>query len=335
MLPFLRDAGFDPHIVFEPAAGTETPEVSALLPLLVAEHFQVIVFQKVHGPSVEALADSLRRAGIKTVFALCDVVDVPMARATDMSVVVTDFLKSLYPPELQGKIRVVHDGIEHPVVHKTDWGRGRGSAARPLRAVLVTSVHLTRLPVITEVPPWLRVAIVGRYFPTRLQRLREVRWDLAVQRDWRTRVDYLRFLGNRRIECVAWDPFGVYARMCEADIGIIPIDTLPAHTPGLAAPSWKVKSENRLTMKMAIGLPVIATPIPSYEPVIEQGHTGFLARSAAEWMACFEQLRDPDRRAAIGTAARQAALRRYSMQEQARLLVAALRELVGKSGPEA
>jgi glycosyltransferase involved in cell wall biosynthesis len=335
MLPFLRDAGFDPHIVFEPSAGTETPEVSALLPRLVAEHFQVIVFQKVHGPSVEALADSLRRAGIKTVFALCDVVDVPMARATDMSVVVTDFLKSLYPPELQGKIRVVHDGIEHPELHKTDWGRGRGSPARPLRAVLVTSVHMTRLPVIAGVPPWLRVNIVGRYALTRMQRLREARWDLAAQQDVRTRIEYLRFLASGRIECLAWDPVGVYAQMCQADIGIIPIDTLPPHAPGQVPPSWKVKSENRLTMKMAVGLPVIATPIPAYEPVVEQGRTGFLARSAAEWMASFEALRDPDRRAAIGAAARQSALQRYSMQAQARLLVAALRELVGPAGPGA
>jgi hypothetical protein len=232
MLPFLRAGGFDPHIVFEPAEGTQTPEVAGLLPRLVAERFQVIVFQKVHGASVEALAQSLRLAGIKTVFALCDVIDVPMARATDMTVVVTDYLKSLYPRELQGKIRVVHDGIEEPGLHKSDWGRHHGSAAQPLRAVLVTSAELDRLPVIASVPPWLQITIVGRYAVSRLQRLRRARWSLLEQQGARARLDYLRFLGDRRIRCVAWDPVAVYARMRQADIGIIPIYTAPPHVEG-------------------------------------------------------------------------------------------------------
>src|SRR5450830_70825 len=163
MFPLLREAGFAPHIVFEPEQGSQTPNVDGLLPELVAQRYDVIVFQKVHGASVEALAHGLREAGIKTVFALCDVVDVPMAQATDMTVIVTDYLKSLYPAALQHKIRVVHDGIEHPEVIKQDWGSHRGSAAAPLRAVLVTSAEMLRLPVLPALPPWLEVTIVGRY----------------------------------------------------------------------------------------------------------------------------------------------------------------------------
>ena len=330
MFPFLRAANFEPHIVFEPPQGTETPDVSGLAPRLLAEGFHIVYFQKVHGPSVEQLARQLSAAGVRTVYGVCDLVNVAMATATDATIAVTEFLKSLYPPELQPRISVVHDGIEKPEIHKTDWGTYRGSRNRPLRAVLVTSIELDRLPVLGTPPAWMKVSIVGRYPPAGqvFQRLREAHWKLAAQQDFRARMAYLRFLADRRVSRLAWDPVGVYETMRQADIGIIPIETRPEHEPGLLPPTWKVKSENRLTMKMCMGLPVIATPIPAYEPVIEQGRNGFLAHSRQDWIACLDALRDPAARRAIGEQARQSVLKRYSMEEQARRLIAVLRGLV-------
>ncbi len=264
MLPFLRAANFDPHIVFEPEHGTENPDVTDLAPRLLAENFRIIFFQKVHGGSVEKLARQLSTAGVKTVYSVCDLVDPAMVAATDITIVVTDYLKSLYPFALQPKIYVVHDGIEHPELYKSDQSTHWGSRGNPLRAVLVTSANLDRLPIISTPPEWLEVSIVGCYPPLgqTWQRLREDRWHLSTQRDLRQCLAYLRFLTNRRIRRLAWDPAGVYETMRRADIGIIPIETWPEHEPGMLPPSWKVKSENRLTMKMCIGLPVIATPIP-------------------------------------------------------------------------
>jgi hypothetical protein len=330
MVPFLRAANFEPHIVFEPPQGAETPDVSGLAPRLMAEGFHIVYFQKVHGPSVEELARQLSAMGIRTVYGVCDLVDVAMAAATDATIVVTEFLKSMYPSALQSKISVVHDGIEKPEVHKTDWGTYRGTRNYPLRAVLVTSSDLDRLPVLGTPPAWLKVSIVGRYAPSGqvLQRLREARWKLATQRDSRERLAYLRFLMDRRISCLAWDPIDVYETMRQADIGIIPIEASPEYKPGLPPPAWKVKSENRLTMKMCLGLPVIATPIPAYEPVIEQGRNGFLARSRQDWIEYLDALRDPTARRAIGEQARQSVLKRYSMEEQARRLITVLRGLI-------
>jgi glycosyltransferase involved in cell wall biosynthesis len=329
MFPFLRAAGFEPHAVFEPAHATETPEVPDLAHRLVAEGFRIVVFQKVHGPSVEALARKLSASGVRTVYAVCDRVDAAMAAATDITIAVTDYLRSLYPRELQAKIHVVHDGIEHPDRCKTEWREDRGSRQRPLRAVLVTSDKLERLPLIGEPPEWLEVTIVGRYPAAGkpLRRLREVRWKLD-ELAWQERVPYLRFLANRRIRCVPWHPSHVYDVVRQSDIGIIPIETSPAHGTGAPAPAWKVKSENRLTMKMSVGLPVIATPIPAYEPVIQQHRNGFLARSQQEWTACLEALREPKARRAIGARARESVLTAYSMEEQARRLVEVLRALV-------
>lgn len=326
MFPFLRAARFDPHIVFEPIHNSETPDLSGLSARLHAEGFQIVYFQKVHGDSAVALARELRAYGIKTVFGVCDLVDEAMATATDATITVTAHLKRLYPAPLQPKIFVVHDGIERPAQHKIDWGTHRGSRTQPLRAVLVTSVALDRLPVLVNPQSWLQVTIVGRYPAAndRQRRFREARWQFAGQPGWPARLDHLRFLANPRIKRQAWTAEYVYIAMQHADIGIIPIETSASHG---AMTGWQVKSENRLTLKMAMGLPVIATPIPAYEPVIEQGQNGFLAGSKAEWLRYLTALRDPALRQCIGQQARESALAGYSMERQAERLIAVLRRL--------
>jgi glycosyltransferase involved in cell wall biosynthesis len=82
---------------------------------------------------------------------------------------------------------------------------------------------------------------------------------------------------------------------------------------------------------MAMGLPVIATPIPAYRPVVRQGQNGFLAHDKAEWLSGLSALRDPALRRSIGQQARQTALAEYSMERQAEKLIAVLRGLVGQS----
>ena len=329
--PLLRREGFEPHIVFEPTRGTPAPLLPDLADRLVADGIRIVVFQKVQGPSVEALARRLRARGIRTVFSICDHVIAPMVAATDATIAVTDYLKSLYPNELQSRIHVVHDGIERPQACKAEWSAGRGSRRQPLRAVLVTSGSPTQLPALGAPPDWLAVTIVGRYAQggRPLRRLREVRWTLARQ-NLPERLRYLGFLLDPRIERVAWDPADVYERLLGADIGVIPIQ--PGNVPGADLPSatWRVKSENRLTLKMAAGLPVVATPIPSYERVIEHGVNGFLAWTPKDWQKCLAALRDPDLRRTMGERARASVLDRFGQDEQLRRLVGVLRGLLAQ-----
>jgi glycosyltransferase involved in cell wall biosynthesis len=189
--------------------------------------------------------------------------------------------------------------------------------------VLVTSDNFDFLPVIGAPPDWLEVTIVGRYPPATqpISRLRDMRWKLASKRNMRDRVGYLRFLADRRIRCIPWHPVGVYERMRDADIGIIPID--PNDNPE----GWNLKSENRLTMKLSMALPVVATPIPSYEAVIEHGLNGFLARSRETWLQCLETLRDSELRREIGIRARASVIAKFSKEEQARRLIDVLRSV--------
>lgn len=328
MFPFLRASGYDPQILFEPEEATETPALPGLVERATAGGFRLVLFQKVHGAPVEKAVRELAATGIKTVYSVCDLVDLPMTHATDATIVVTDFLKSLYPASVQEAVHVVHDGIEHPEHCKRSLRQTRGSRNDRLRAVLVTSVDLHRLPVVGMPPEWLEVVIVGRYASSeqRLQRIKEARWKFMAQPNAAERIAYLRFLGSRRIRRQAWDPTGVYAAMVDADFGIIPIDTVPSHEESLP-PSWKVKSENRLTMKMCMGLPVIATPIPSYEGVLKHGENGFFAQTRSEWIDYLDALRDPAVRQRIGERARSSVVQRYSMEEQARRLLSVLDKL--------
>lgn len=326
ILPHLRAAGMEPVILHDPVSAEERPVLPGLARRAREAGCDAVVFQKVHGAPVLDEVRALREAGIATVWAVCDVVDPEMAAAVDRVACVTDHLRDCYPPALRPRLHVVHDGIEHPERHKGDWGDHHGSRERPLRAVLVTSAHLHGLPVLGELPPWLHLSIVGRYAPApqRLRRWREAWWQWRRCPDLSQRLALGRFLAHPRIRRVAWDPRGVYDEIEAADIGLIPVEGTPPASPGGPEPAWRLKSENRLTLLMAAGLPVIASPLPSYLPVVRDGVDALLARDRAQWFAALERLRDPAARRAMGEAARAAVIDRYSREAQARALQAVI-----------
>lgn len=327
MLPFLRDAGYAAEIAHDPEREALQPNLEGLDAASLARRYDIVYFQKVCGPSVLRLTRELEAAGVRTIYGMCDLVEPEMVAATSATAVVTDYLRQLHPAALRPKMHVVHDGIERPDRRRLRASDHRGSAGRPLRAVLVTSAGPVALPVIGRPPPWLRVTVAGAYPAPgwRGQRLRWARQQLAREPGG-TRLGTIASLLDRRIQRVAWHPTGVYDLLEQADIGIIPVDI---HGPAY----WKVKSENRLTLKMAAALPVIATPVPAYEPIVVSGGNAFLARSRDEWMAHLEALRDPALRLAMGTRARESVLPRYSKETQAQALIAVLRAALGHEAP--
>ena len=331
IIPFLQSENFDVKIIYDPWLADETPKLDdGLFSKILKEQFDIIYFQKVHGPSVEKLAKKLKTTKIKTIYGVCDLINCTMTEITDATITVTDYLKSLYPISLHYKVHVIHDGIEHPEIYKTTYSDHYGSRTQPLNAILVSSANLDHLPVLKSLPSWLKVTIVGHYPQTHqyFKRLQAIYWKFTEKKKPLEYLNYLQFLTTSSISCVAWDQKEVYEFMCNADIGIIPISTIPNHIPGKTPPSWKIKSENRLTLKMAAGLPVIATPIPAYEPIIFQGVNGFLANSQNEWLNCLEQLRNPQTRETIGKKARQSVIDRFSTKRQAETLISLLKELI-------
>lgn len=315
MFPFLHDAGFTPTVIHEPSDATETPNLDDLDPVALARNYDIVFVQKCHGPSTLRLVRQLEAHGVRTIFGVCDLVEPSMVEATTASVVVTSHLRSLYPRALQERMHVVHDGIEFPERYRSGAPTRRGTRSDPLRAVLVTSGAPMGVDPIGPLPDWLRVSVVGAY-PESLLRAGSLRWlvtQITRQRSAGSRLPFLD-LALRRLQFVRWDPEVVYERLERADVGIIPVDAR-------VNPAWSVKSENRLTLMMACGLPVICTPIPAYEPIVVDGENALFARSRREWLDALQSLRDPSRRAAVGARARDAVLPRYSKEAQARALV--------------
>lgn len=82
--------------------------------------------------------------------------------------------------------------------------------------------------------------------------------------------------------------------------------------------SWEEgKSGFKLLQYMAVGRPVVATPVGISKLLVRDGSNGFLAASDEEWIASIERLReDPDLAVRLGNNARLDVAQSYSMAEQ-------------------
>ena len=333
MLPFLAAADFDPIMSYEPGEAAEEPDVTGLADRMCRQKVEIAYFQKVHGASVLAEIRKLSAAGIKTVYGVCDLIDNEMAGAADATVVVTEYLKSLYDARLHHKIHVVHDGIENAALRKTSWQstlRGDSKGDR-IKAILVTSSQFHEMPVIRIPPGFVDVTVVGHYprAATLALRAKALYWQFLALQDMGDRAVFLKRYFRKGFRAVNWSLDTAYDEMIGADIGIIPVDMRPDRLPGQHVSWWQVKSENRLTMKMSLGLPVIASPVPAYLDLIKQGQNGFIAENRGEWLQYMNELRDPRLRQSIGERARESVIGRFSMDQQARRLVDVLQRTLG------
>lgn len=335
MMAELPAHGYTSGVLYAPECGRERPDlppIPELLARIESEGFDVIVFQKVHGDSVLAFMRALRARGIKTVYMVCDLILPEMADIADITLVVCDYLRTLYPAALQHKVKVVHDGIERGDLFKSEYSANRGSRGQPLNAVMVTNASMSNLGAMGLPPSWLDVTVLGRYPCSSSfgDRVRNGYHALAMAPGLRARMEYLRFAASPRVDMKPWSQAGAYEALLAADIGVIAVQMATESEADGLPPSWMRRSENRLTLKMSLGLAVIASPVPSYLDVVEQGLNGFIATTPADWRRCLEALRDPDLRRSMGTRARESVTRRFSKARQAEELAKAL-DLVCKS----
>lgn len=95
---------------------------------------------------------------------------------------------------------------------------------------------------------------------------------------------------------VQWHPKTVWHELQDGDIAVIPCDL---------DQNGKAKSSNRLTALMKLGYPVVATPIPAYQPYIQHGENGYFATDRESWIQSLARLADQSLRQEIGKAARE------------------------------
>jgi len=72
------------------------------------------------------------------------------------------------------------------------------------------------------------------------------------------------------------------------------------------------KSPNRIIQAMALSLPVVAFPAPSYQKIIRHGRNGFLCKSDEEWIHALTSLKSAVTRATIGSLGYRYAKRYYN-----------------------
>jgi glycosyltransferase involved in cell wall biosynthesis len=120
----------------------------------------------------------------------------------------------------------------------------------------------------------------------------------------------LRFVGNPqrldipggpKVDFQGWttDIAEHYQRVAEFDVTLAPLALMKFNNS---------KSGLRVQESLALGVPVIASDVPSYRGWVEHGVTGLLVRpSTAAWVDAMRAMQDPGRRAEMAEAGRAAA----------------------------
>lgn len=116
---------------------------------------------------------------------------------------------------------------------------------------------------------------------------------------------------------VPWDESTEVAELQGLDCGIMPL---------VDEPFERGKSGYKLIQYMACGLPVVASPVGANREIVEDGVTGFLATSPAQWETALRRLSaDPALREQLGAAGRGRFEAHYTMREATDGIESALR----------
>ncbi len=122
-------------------------------------------------------------------------------------------------------------------------------------------------------------------------------------------------------DLVPWSEEEEVSHLNRFDVGIMP----------LTEDMWSLgKCAYKLIQYMAVGLPVVASPVGMNRRVVQHGVNGFLATTAEEWLDALRRLaEDPELRRRMGDAGRQMVEGDYSLSVLEPRLADALREAAG------
>lgn len=125
-------------------------------------------------------------------------------------------------------------------------------------------------------------------------------------------------LAGSAFEAVPWSEETEVADLRALDIGIMPLDDSP----------WeRGKCGYKLIQYMAVGIPVVASPVGVNQKIVTHGENGFLADTESDWRdALASLLADGSLRRKMGAAGREKVEKDYSLATSAPRLAALIRE---------
>jgi len=123
-------------------------------------------------------------------------------------------------------------------------------------------------------------------------------------------------------DILPWSEDSEVAHIQSFDVGIMPL---------LDGPFEQGKCGYKLIQYMACGLPVIASPVGVNMRIVEQGKTGFLATTNADWVQALVMLsKDARMRNKLGKAGRKKVEQEYSLQVTAPRLLEILTQAASR-----
>lgn len=253
------------------------------VPLEVAENIgdlaldtnDAVVFQKVRGPGTVKLLKALRKKHVYTVYVDCDI-PLKLHETALASVIVCSSAKLAEDYRRAGIRRATYipDAFE-----SCRRPRERGAFAREFQCVWF---GLGGSPGTWETVQEFREQVMEplpRWSFTTISNHphADTRWNLATCWDTIAGADAVAIPSRTNAFCVA-------------------------------------KSCNRATQAMALGVPVLAYPIPSYAEVIRNGVNGFLCCTPAEWQSAFQSLQTPETWTRVSNCGYRYARRHFSIE---------------------
>jgi glycosyltransferase involved in cell wall biosynthesis len=288
---YLRDHGVNSVILRKPRQGHVALELRpADIEQIIQAGFDIVVFQRFQSHDAEELARALQAVGTRTVYVEGEFFNSRMPMVVDELVVGCETLK-----ELNGVYSHKTSVIESPIETSPDLVK---DSSRP--------------PQRNEI----RVVWVG--YPENLHLLAPVKDALKDPRlsDFR-----LVTISRGPDVSIQWNRRRVWGQLLDCDIGV-----LPAPLGG----EYHFKPNTRMTMLKALGLPIVASPLPSYVQTLTHGRSCYFARSAGEWAENLAALADFARRREIGLADRDRILATYGLNAIGRRWLALFQRLANR-----
>jgi glycosyltransferase involved in cell wall biosynthesis len=139
---------------------------------------------------------------------------------------------------------------------------------------------------------------------------------LKIVADFDLPTEHLRTLA------IPWSEKGESEALASAHIGIAP---MPDN-------SWtQGKCGLKVLQYMAVGLPVVSSPVGVNRNIVEHEVTGFLAESPYEWQVAIERLvRNPDLRRVMGKEGQKRVIEDYAINVTFRKMISSLESMLAE-----
>lgn len=265
--------------------------------LIRHSRMDIVIFQRVHDQQAIHFNKALQNKGTITGFFMADIYNSDILHSVDFVLSPSTILKKTLLNEgvSSEKIFILPDAVETNPSLKKSFNFNISGQNKKIKLVWVGAEG-----------HWYTLEPIYRILKTNKQ----------------LKNFELLTISNHQDANIRWSLDTVWDHILECDIAIVPVD--------LSKPESLVKSNNRVTMFMALAVPVICSPLPSYLEVIKHRENGYIAHSDEEWVNSLVELSNIENRKKIGNAAYTFVHDEYSIEKTSKKLLSILHEVVNR-----